>query len=70
MFLGKYKRRMTRAEADAIIERAKTEEPLKVEKGDRLAMFLAALIVFVPVVLAIIGVLVFAWWFIFYVWGR
>ena len=71
MFLGKNKRRkMTRAEMDAIIEKSKTEKPLELEKGDRLAMFMAALIVFVPVVLALVGALVFVWWFVFHVWGR
>ena len=70
MFSGKKKRsRMTREQADAIIEKAKTEEPLELEKGDKLAMFFAALIVFVPFVLLLSGVLVFVWWFIFHVWG-
>ena len=69
MFGGGHKRRkMTREEADAIIERSKTEEPLELEKGDRLAMFIAAVIVFAPVVLAIVGVLALSWWIIFHVW--
>ena len=71
MFLGKHKRRkMTREEADAIIERAKTEAPLELEKGDLLAMFLAALVVFVPVLLALAGAFAFLWWFIFFIWGN
>jgi len=71
MFWGKNKRRrMTRAEADAIIERSRSEKSLELEKGDRLAMLIAAFVVFVPVVLALAGVLGFAWWFIFHVWGR
>ena len=70
MFLGKLKRKkMTREEANAIIKRAKTEEPLELEKGDLLAMVLAAIIVFVPFILVFSGVLVLAWWFIFRVWG-
>jgi len=70
MFLGKLKRkRMTRQEADAIIARSKTEAPLELEKGDLLAMFLAALKVFLPFVAALSGVFIFVWWFIFYVWG-
>ena len=69
MFLGKRKRKMTREEMDAIVERSKAEKPLELEKGDRLAMVMAAFIVFVPVVLAIVGALVGVWWFIFYVWG-
>ena len=72
MFLPKkYKRpRMTRAEADAIIERSKTEEPLDLEKGDLKAMILAAFIVFLPFVLGISGAFAFLYWFIFNVWGR
>jgi len=71
MFWGKDKRRkMSRAEMDAIIEKSKTEKSLELEKGDKLAMVMAAFIVFVPVVIALVGVLGLAWWFIFYVWGR
>jgi len=71
MFLGKLKRKkMTREEADAIMERAKTEAPLELEKGDLKAMFLAALIVFVPFILLLGGAMIFLWWFIFHVWGR
>ena len=69
MFLGKLKRpKMTREEANAIIERSKTEEPLNLEKGDLLAMVLAAIKVFLPFVLAIGGSLIFLWWLIFHVW--
>ena len=70
MFLGKLKRpKMTKEEANAIIERSKTEEPLDLEKGDLLAMILAALSVFLPFVLAIGGSLLLLWWLIFNVWG-
>ena len=69
MFLGKLKRKMTREEADAIIERAKTEEPLELEKGDLKAMLLAAIIVFVPFILLFVGAFALLWWFIFRVWG-
>ena len=66
----KLKRRMTSEEADAIIERSKTEPPLELEKGDIPAMILAGIIVFFPVVLAIGGTLAFLYWFIFNVWVR
>jgi len=70
MFLGKLKRpRMTRAEAKAIIERSKTEEPLELEKNDLKAMFLAAIIVFLPFVLLISGALWLIWWLFFRVFG-
>ena len=71
MFFGKkYKRqRMTRAEADAIIERSKTEEPLELEKGDLKAMIIAAIIVFLPFIMVMGGVMGLLWWFIFRVWG-
>jgi len=49
------KKRMTRQDADEILERAKDEEPLELEKGDLKAIILAAIIVFVPFVLVIIG---------------
>jgi len=70
MFLGKLKRpKMTRAEADAIIEKSKSEAPLELEKGDIKAMILAAIIVFLPFILVFSGVLGLLWWFIFHVWG-
>ena len=69
MFLGKRKRRYTSQDMDDILERAKTEEPLELEKGDKLAMFIAAVIVFLPAVLAIAGAMLLAWWFIFFVWA-
>ena len=69
MLLGKRKRRMTSEEQDAILERAKDEAPLELEKGDKLAMFFAALIVFVPFLLAMSGVLFLVWLFIVFVWG-
>lgn len=69
MFLGKRKERFTREDADAILERAKTEAPLDLEKGDIPAMFIAAVRVFLPFVLAICGTLLLVWFFIFYIWG-
>ena len=70
MFLGKYRRkRMTRAEANAVIEKAKYEAPLELEKGDIPAMILAALIVFVPFILVIAGTLGLIWFLIFVVIG-
>jgi len=65
MFLGKLKKRFTREDADAIIERAKTEAPLELEKGDLPAMFIAAFLVFAPFVLAFAAVFVIVW-FIFF----
>jgi len=66
MFLGKLKRRkMTREEADAIIERSKSEAPLELEKGDLKAMILAALIVFVPFIMAFVVVFGLFWWLFF-----
>ena len=71
MFLSKKlkRKRMTFEEANAIIERSKTEEPLELEKGDKLAMFFAGLIVFVPFILLFIGVFVGLYFFIFRIWG-
>ena len=66
----KLRRKFTRKDADEIIERAKTEEPLELEKGDIPAMILAALVVFLPFVLALGGVMILLWYFIFFVWGR
>ena len=61
--------RMTRAEADAIIEKAKTEAPLELEKGDLGAMIVAAIIVFMPFILLFSGVMLLAWWLVFGVLG-
>jgi len=55
--------------ADEIIERSKTEEPLELEKGDIPAMILAALIVFLPFVLAISGVMIVVGLLFIFVWG-
>jgi membrane protein insertase Oxa1/YidC/SpoIIIJ len=65
----KMKRKMTSEDADAILERAKTEEPLEIEKNDIKAMILAGIIVFVPFLLAFSGVIVFLYWFITRVWA-
>jgi len=66
---NKMRRKFTRKEADEIIERAKTEAPLELEKGDIPAMILAALMVFVPFTLALGGGLLLLWVFIFFVLG-
>jgi len=60
---------MTREEADAIIERSKSEPPLDLERGDLTAMILAAIIVFLPFILLISGAMGLLWWLIFRVWG-
>jgi len=71
MFLSRKLKRpkMTSEEMDAIIERAKTEPPLELEKGDLKAMIIAAFIVFFPFVLVFSGSLILIYWLIFYVWG-
>jgi len=61
---------MTLEEANAIMEKAKTEEPLELEKGDLKAMILAAFIVFMPFVLLIGGGIGLLWWVFFHVLGR
>ena len=63
------RKRMTAAEAQSIWERSRNEEPLELEKNDLKAIILAALIVFIPFVLAFGGMLLLVWWFIIYVWG-
>ena len=63
------RRKMSRAQADAILERAKTEEPLELEKGDFTAMLIAAFIVFMPVLLGIAAVLGFLYFFVFHIWA-
>ena len=65
----KMKRKFTRKDADEIIERSKTEAPLELEKGDIPAMILAAIMVFLPFVLALGGAMILLWLFIFFVWG-
>ena len=61
--------RMTRKEADAIIEKSRSEPSLELEKGDIKAMIIAGIVVFLPFVLAFAGALGFLYWFIFFVWG-
>jgi len=61
--------RMTLKEADAIIEKSKTEQPLELEKGDVKAIILAGVVVFVPFLMIVAGSLGFLYWFIFFVWG-
>ena len=63
------KRKFTRKDANEIIERSKTEAPLELEKGDIPAMVLAAIMVFLPFVLALSGVILLLWLLIFVVWG-
>jgi len=67
MFLPKKMKRprMTSEEAAQIMEKAKTEAPLELEKGDIKAMIIAATIVFMPFILVFCGVLYLLYWFIF-----
>jgi len=60
---------MTREEANAILERTKTEEPLELEKGDLFAILLAAAKTFVPVILVFCLSMLLLWWLIFHVWA-
>ena len=70
MFLPKSKKRgMTKAQANAIIERSKTEAPLELEKGDMPAIILAAFAVFGPFVLGFGGALFLMYLFITALWG-
>jgi len=71
MFLSRKMKRpkMTNEEMNAILEKAKTEPPLELEKGDLKAMIIAAFIVFFPFILVFAGTLIFLYWFIFNVWG-
>ena len=53
------------------VEKAEKEfeermEDVELEKHDRLAMILAALIVFIPVLLLVIGLFLLALWFFFF----
>lgn len=53
------------------VEKAEEEfeermEGVELEKNDRLAMIIAALIVFVPVLLLVIGVFLLGIWFFFF----
>ena len=67
----KYKRpTMTREEADAIIERARTEPPLELKKGEIIAMIMAAMIVFVPFLLLFSGTMGLLYFVIFHIVGR
>jgi hypothetical protein len=63
------KRKFTRKDANEIIDRSKTDAPLELEKGDIPAMVLAAIMVFLPFVLALSGVILLLWLLIFVVWG-
>jgi len=71
MFLRKdQKKRMTRQEADAILERARHEEPLELEKGDMTAIILAAFKVFIPIILLFAGGMALLMWLILGVWAN
>jgi len=70
LFLNSRKRKgMTREEADAIINKSKTEAPLELEKGDLPAILMAAFIVFVPFLLAFGAAFGIVWWLMFRVIG-
>lgn len=62
--LGKYldRRRENREKMRDAEARLRTEEKLNTEKGDHFAMFLAALKVFGPYILGLIGILLGAYW--------
>jgi len=56
-------KKMTKEERKELMEQLK-ESPL--EKGDFLAMVIAALLTFLPVLLILLGLLFFLIWFFFY----
>ncbi|HOE77390.1 MAG TPA: hypothetical protein PKV63_02070 [Bacilli bacterium] len=56
-------KKMTKEERKELMEQLK-ETPL--EKGDFLAMVIAALLTFLPVLLILLGLLFFLIWFFFY----
>ena len=43
-------------------KKAKSEDPLELEKGDMLAIIIAAIVTFIPVVLFLAAVLLGIWW--------
>ena len=57
------RKKMTKEERKELMEQLK-ETPL--EKGDFLAMVIAALLTFLPVLLILLGLLFFLIWFFFY----
>ena len=65
----KKRKRMTREESKAILERAKSEEPLELEKGDLPAIILAALMVFLPFILIFSGAVLLVMWLFFNLGG-
>ncbi|MCL2168851.1 MAG: hypothetical protein FWB74_02360 [Defluviitaleaceae bacterium] len=69
MFVPKKRKKgLSREDQNAILERARTEEPLELEKGDMLAIILAAFKVFLPFVLGIAGFLILIAW-LFMLWA-
>ena len=62
MFLRKDQKR--KIDVKAVEERVRSEDSLKLEKGDLLAIFIAAISVFAPFLLAMIATLLFAYWLI------
>ena len=60
MFFSRYKR--NKVDADKILAKTKEEPPLELEKGDLKAIFIAAMLVLFPILLAFIGALLFIFW--------
>lgn len=65
LFEKKIKRVVDVEHAEEEFERQMEEEGIEFEKNDRKAMILAALIVFVPAVLFVIGFFLLIIWFFF-----
>lgn len=65
LFEKKIKRVVDVEHAEEEFERQMEEEGIELEKKDRLAMVLAAFIVFIPALLVVIGVFLFVIWFFF-----
>lgn len=65
LFDKKVKRVIDVEKAEEEFEKQMEEEGIELEKKDRLAMILAAFIVFIPALLLVLGVFLFAIWFFF-----
>lgn len=65
LFEKKIKRVIDVEKAEEEFEKQMEEENVELEKKDRLAMILAAFIVFVPAVLLVLGFFAFVIWFFF-----
>lgn len=65
LFDKKVKRVIDVEKAEEEFEKQMEEEGIELEKKDRLAMILAAFIVFIPALLLVLGVFLFVIWFFF-----